>query len=112
MEVVSRKVADMEPLSIDELSGWIRLQNLVRKLPDTAQTAIRESGSFEEYQVKSAVAGNGLFGDDSFIGSCNFQRVREILLVASSRYLFSGYKGKQAGSSGIIYCPYIPVQAV
>ena len=92
MEVVSRKVADVEllsSLSIDKLSGWIRLQNLVLKLPDATQTAIRESESFEEYQVKSAAAGNGLFGDDSFIDSRNFQRVREILLVASSGYLFA-----------------------
>ena len=27
-----------------------------------------------------------------------------------SDYVLMGYKGKQAGDSGIIYCPYIPLQ--
>ena len=29
---------------------------------------------------------------------------------ASSDYVLMGYKGKQVGDSGIIYCPYIPLQ--
>ena len=28
----------------------------------------------------------------------------------ASDYVLMGYKGKQAGDSGIIYCPYIPLQ--
>lgn len=30
--------------------------------------------------------------------------------TGANDYILMGYKGKQAGDSGIIYCPYIPLQ--
>ncbi len=52
-----------------------------------------------------ALAKVGLINDDSML------LVRDSYVQASgSDYVLMGYKGKQAGDSGIIYCPYIPLQ--
>ena len=46
----------------------------------------------------------GLINDDSML------LVRDAYVQASSSdYVLLGYKGKQIGDSGIIYCPYIPL---
>lgn len=36
--------------------------------------------------------------------------VRDSYATSTADYVLLGYKGKQAGDSGIIYCPYIPLQ--
>lgn len=46
----------------------------------------------------------GLINDDQQL------LVRDSYATANSDYVLLGYKGKQAGDSGIIYCPYIPLQ--
>lgn len=47
----------------------------------------------------------GLINDDSML------LVRDAYSQADSAdYILLGYKGKQAGDSGIIYCPYVPLQ--
>ena len=46
----------------------------------------------------------GLINDDQQL------LVRDSYATAKSDYVLLGYKGKQAGDSGIIYCPYIPLQ--
>jgi len=47
----------------------------------------------------------GLINDDSIL------LVRDAYTqAADSDYILLGYKGKQAGDSGIIYCPYVPLQ--
>ena len=52
-----------------------------------------------------ALAKIGLINDDQQL------LVRDSYVQAdSSDYVLMGYKGKQAGDSGIIYCPYIPLQ--
>lgn len=52
-----------------------------------------------------ALAKVGLINDDSML------LVRDAHVQNdSSDYVLMGYKGKQAGDSGIIYCPYIPLQ--
>lgn len=52
-----------------------------------------------------ALAKVGLINDDQQL------LVRDSYAAAgSSDYVLMGYKGKQAGDSGIIYCPYIPLQ--
>jgi hypothetical protein len=51
-----------------------------------------------------ALAKVGLINDDSML------LVRDSYVQGSNDYVLMGYKGKQAGDSGIIYCPYIPLQ--
>lgn len=52
-----------------------------------------------------ALAKVGLINDDSQL------LIRDSYVQSNdSDYLLMGYKGKQAGDSGIIYCPYIPLQ--
>ena len=52
-----------------------------------------------------ALAKVGLINDDSML------LVRDAYSqAANADYVLLGYKGKQAGDSGIIYCPYIPLQ--
>lgn len=52
-----------------------------------------------------ALAKVGLINDDSML------LVRDSYVQSNdSDYVLMGYKGKQAGDSGIIYCPYIPLQ--
>ena len=51
-----------------------------------------------------ALAKVGLINDDSML------LVRDSYVQGSDDYVLMGYKGKQAGDSGIIYCPYIPLQ--
>ena len=52
-----------------------------------------------------ALAKVGLINDDSML------LVRDSYASAGNYdYVLLGYKGKQAGDSGIIYCPYIPLQ--
>ena len=52
-----------------------------------------------------ALAKVGLINDDQQL------LVRDsYAATGSSDYVLMGYKGKQAGDSGIIYCPYIPLQ--
>ena len=52
-----------------------------------------------------ALAKVGLINDDQQL------LVRDSYAAAgASDYVLMGYKGKQAGDSGIIYCPYIPLQ--
>ena len=52
-----------------------------------------------------ALAKIGLINDDSML------LIRDAHVQAKdSDYVLMGYKGKQAGDSGIIYCPYIPLQ--
>lgn len=46
----------------------------------------------------------GLINDDQQL------LVRDSYATSNSDYVLLGYKGKQAGDSGIIYCPYIPLQ--
>lgn len=47
----------------------------------------------------------GLINDDSML------LIRDAhVQAADSDYVLMGYKGKQAGDSGIIYCPYVPLQ--
>lgn len=52
-----------------------------------------------------ALAKVGLINDDSML------LIRDAhVQAADSDYVLMGYKGKQAGDAGIIYCPYIPLQ--
>ena len=52
-----------------------------------------------------ALAKVGLINDDSML------LVRDSYASnGAADYALLGYKGKQAGDSGIIYCPYIPLQ--
>lgn len=51
-----------------------------------------------------ALAKVGLINDDSML------LVRDSYVQGPDDYVLMGYKGKQAGDSGIIYCPYIPLQ--
>ena len=52
-----------------------------------------------------ALAKVGLINDDSML------LVRDSYASSGTAdYILMGYKGKQAGDSGIIYCPYIPLQ--
>ena len=52
-----------------------------------------------------ALAKVGLINDDSML------LVRDSYAANGDYdYVLLGYKGKQAGDSGIIYCPYIPLQ--
>lgn len=52
-----------------------------------------------------ALAKIGLINDDSML------LVRDSYAsIGTCDYVLLGYKGKQAGDSGIIYCPYIPLQ--
>ena len=51
-----------------------------------------------------ALAKVGLINDDQQL------LVRDSYANGSNDYALMGYKGKQAGDSGIIYCPYIPLQ--
>ena len=52
-----------------------------------------------------ALAKVGLINDDQQL------LVRDSYAASGSNdYVLMGYKGKQAGDSGIIYCPYIPLQ--
>ena len=51
-----------------------------------------------------ALAKVGLINDDQQL------LVRDSYAAAGTDdYVLMGYKGKQAGDSGIIYCPYIPL---
>jgi hypothetical protein len=52
-----------------------------------------------------ALAKVGLINDDSQL------LIRDAYVQSNKAdYVLMGYKGKQAGDSGIIYCPYIPLQ--
>lgn len=52
-----------------------------------------------------ALAKVGLINDDSQL------LIRDSYVQSNTAdYVLMGYKGKQAGDSGIIYCPYIPLQ--
>lgn len=52
-----------------------------------------------------ALAKVGLINDDQQL------LIRDSYVQAANEdYVLLGYKGKQAGDSGIIYCPYIPLQ--
>lgn len=51
-----------------------------------------------------ALAKVGLINDDSML------LIRDSYVQADNDYVLMGYKGKQAGDSGIIYCPYIMLQ--
>ena len=52
-----------------------------------------------------ALAKVGLINDDSML------LIRDAhVQAADSDYVLMGYKGKQTGDSGLIYCPYIPLQ--
>lgn len=52
-----------------------------------------------------ALAKVGLINDDSML------LIRDAhVQAADSDYVLMGYKGKQTGDSGLIYCPYVPLQ--
>ena len=52
-----------------------------------------------------ALAKVGLINDDSML------LIRDAhVQAADSDYVLEGYKGKQTGDSGLVYCPYIPLQ--
>ena len=79
-------------------------------------TALLQQLSYQKYSTFKAVSGVpsvpdtgvgaltkvGLINDDSML------LVRDS--YASGDYILVGYKGSHPGDSGIIYCPYIPIQ--
>lgn len=85
--VTSPKVcALLQQLSMDKYTSFKNVSG-VPSVPDTGVGALTKVG---------------LINDD------NMLLVRDS--YASGDYLLMGYKGSHPGDSGIIYCPYIPIQ--
>lgn len=84
-----RVVALLQQLSINKFTSFKGTAGLP-SVPDTGVGALAKVGLINDDQQ--------LLVRDSYVQS------------ASSDYVLMGYKGKQAGDSGIIYCPYIPLQ--
>lgn len=84
-----RVVALLQQLSVNKYTSFKGTAGLP-SVPDTGVGALAKVGLINDDQQ--------LLVRDSYVQS------------ASSDYVLMGYKGKQAGDSGIIYCPYIPLQ--
>lgn len=84
-----RVCALLQQLSMNKFSTFKNAAN-VPAVPDTGVGALAKVGLINDDQQ--------LLIRDSYVQS------------SDSDYVLMGYKGKQAGDSGIIYCPYIPLQ--
>lgn len=84
-----RVVALLQQLSVNKFTSFKGTAGLP-VVPDTGVGALAKVGLINDDQQ--------LLVRDSYVQS------------ATSDYVLMGYKGKQAGDSGIIYCPYIPLQ--
>ena len=84
-----RVTALLQQLSLNKFSSFKNAATMPT-VPDTGVGALTKVGLINDDQqllIRDAYAATG-----------------------NSDYVLMGYKGKQAGDSGIIYCPYIPLQ--
>lgn len=84
-----RVCALLQQLSMNKFTSF-KSTEAIPTVPDTGVGALAKVGLINDDQqllVRDSYASNGM-----------------------SDYVLMGYKGKQAGDSGIIYCPYIPLQ--
>lgn len=84
-----RVVGLLQQLSMNKFTSFKGVANLP-SVPDTGVGALAKVGLINNDQQ--------LLIRDSYVQNND------------SDYVLLGYKGKQAGDSGIIYCPYIPLQ--
>ena len=84
-----RVCALLQQLSMNKFSTFKNAAN-IPTVPDTGVGALAKVGLINDDQQ--------LLIRDSYVQS------------NKTDYVLMGYKGKQAGDSGIIYCPYIPLQ--
>lgn len=84
-----RVCALLQQLSMNKFTSFKNAAN-IPAVPDTGVGALAKVGLINDDQQ--------LLIRDSYVQSNN------------ADYVLMGYKGKQAGDSGIIYCPYIPLQ--
>lgn len=84
-----RVCALLQQLSINKFTSF-KSSAGIPSVPDTGVGALAKVGLINDDQQ--------LLIRDSYVQS------------STSDYVLMGYKGKQAGDSGIIYCPYIPLQ--
>ena len=137
--IVGGSVSKWTPLSADGLDQMGRLATLLTQITiEAQQIAIRKKRGSANFEITTprivalltqmgmnkyttfknaatmpsvpdtgvgALTKVGLINDDSML------LVRDAYVQAQdSDYVLMGYKGKQAGDSGLIYCPYIPLQ--
>ncbi len=84
-----RVCALLQQLSINKFTSF-KATSGIPSVPDTGVGALAKVGLINDDQQ--------LLIRDSYVQS------------STADYVLMGYKGKQAGDSGIIYCPYIPLQ--
>ena len=84
-----RVCALLQQLSMNKFTTFKNAAN-IPTVPDTGVGALAKVGLINDDQQ--------LLIRDSYVQANN------------ADYVLMGYKGKQAGDSGIIYCPYIPLQ--
>lgn len=84
-----RVCALLQQLSMNKFTSFKNAAS-IPTVPDTGVGALAKVGLINDDQQ--------LLIRDSYVQSNN------------ADYVLMGYKGKQAGDSGIIYCPYIPLQ--
>lgn len=84
-----RVCALLQQLSMNKFSSF-KTTAAMPTVPDTGVGALAKVGLINDDQQ--------LLVRDSYVQAKN------------SDYVLLGYKGKQAGDSGIIYCPYVPLQ--
>lgn len=76
------------------------------------QMSLNKFTSFKNADAVPTVPDSGV-GALTKVGLINDDQqllVRDSYATSNADYVLLGYKGKQAGDSGIIYCPYIPLQ--
>ena len=137
--ITGGSVSEWTPLSADGLDQMGRLATLLTQITvEAQQIAIRtrrgaanfvvttpricallqqlSMNKFTSFKSTDAIptvpdSGVGALAKVGLINEDQQLLVRDSYAAAgSSDYVLMGYKGKQAGDSGIIYCPYIPLQ--
>jgi len=84
-----RVCALLQQMSINKYTSF-KNTDAIPTVPDTGVGALAKVGLINDDSM--------LLVRDSYASTGNYD------------YVLLGYKGKQAGDSGIIYCPYIPLQ--
>ena len=137
--IIGKSVSDWTPVSADGLDQMGRLATLLTQITIEAnnialktkrgnanfvvttprvcallqQLSMNKFSSFKTSASMPTVPDTGV-GALAKIGLINDDQqllIRDSYVQAkNSDYILMGYKGKQAGDSGIIYCPYIPLQ--
>ena len=109
--ITGGSVCEWTPLSADGLDQMGRLATLLTQITvEAQQIAIRTRRGAANFVVTTPRV-CALLQQMSYINDDSQLLVRDSYAAQGlADYVLMGYKGKQAGDSGIIYMPYIPLQ--